>query len=231
MPRRVSSGHDEAERLTLTIYIDITRNAAVLDQENAIGKGHGLCDIVSDQDRGVALLAPDPFEQPLHRNPRQGIERAERFVKRKQSRATDQRPCQRHTLFLPAGKNRRPLRPLVGKADLGQRLLGPRQSIRRFSLAAEADLDIRKNPCPRQQARLLKHHAHVIRLRSLAETDAAGIDVLEPRDQAQQRALAAAAAADDGDELTRGNVQIDTTQHLMVAERLPKAANGQRKPA
>ena len=45
-----------------------------------------------------------------------------------------------------------------------------------------------------------------------------GITRLQARDQAEQRALAAATAPDDSDELAGGDVQVDAAQHLVVAE-------------
>ncbi len=52
----------------------------------------------------------------------------------------------------------------------------------------------------------------------LAKADRAGIGFLEARDQPQQRALAATAAAYDRDELTGRNMQVDPAQHLVLPE-------------
>ena len=51
----------------------------------------------------------------------------------------------------------------------------------------------------------------------------AGAGAFQPGHQAQQRALAAAAAADDGDELARRDVQVDAAQHLARAVALGEA--------
>ena len=56
-------------------------------------------------------------------------------------------------------------------------------------------------------------------------------DRFKARDQPQQRALAATAAADDGDGLPCRNVQVDAAQHLVVAERFAQSPDRQRKPA
>ena len=85
-------------------------DAAVLDDQHAIGQRDGFGDVVRHQDRGKALIVPDPLQQPLHRNPRQRIERAERLVERQHARMADQRARQRHALLLSAGQHRRPLR-------------------------------------------------------------------------------------------------------------------------
>ena len=156
-------------------------DAAVLDDQHAIGQRDRLGDVMRHQDRGKALIVPDPLQQPLHRNPRQRIERAERLVERQHARPADQRARQRHALLLSAGQHRRPLRPLVVETDLDQRALGARLRVRRIPLAAEADFDIRQHPRPWQQPRLLEHHADVLRARVLAEADRAGGGGLQAR--------------------------------------------------
>ena len=143
----------------------------------------------------------------------------------------DQRARQRHALLLPARQHGRPLRRLVGQPDLGKRGFRPSRARRpHLRAGAEADLHIRQHARPGQQPRLLEHHPHVRRcLRALLlELEAAGVVAVEAGDQPQQRALAAAAAADDGDELAGRNAQVDAAQHLVVAERLAQAADVQR---
>src|SRR5882724_5159161 len=72
------------------IDAEILGDAAVLDDKHAVGQGDGLGDIVRHQDRGKALIVPDPFEQPLHRNARQGVKRAERLVESEHAWLADQ---------------------------------------------------------------------------------------------------------------------------------------------
>jgi hypothetical protein len=95
--------------------------------------------------------------------------------------------------------------------------------------AAEANFDIVEHPRPGKQPRLLEHHADVLVPGSLAKGDGAGIARLQPRNQAEQRALAAAAAPDDGDELAGRDMQVDAAKHLVVAEGFAQAADGQRQ--
>src|SRR5436190_8495475 len=52
--------------------VDVVRDAAVLDHEDAVGQGDGFRYVMRHQNRGEGLVLPDPFEQPLHRDPRQG---------------------------------------------------------------------------------------------------------------------------------------------------------------
>ena len=67
------------------------------------------------------------------------------------------------------------------------------------------------------------------RVGAALEADRAGVGRVEAGDQTQQRALAAAAAADDGDELAGGDVEVDPAQHLLVAERFDNSAQRERR--
>ena len=71
---------------TRDIDVDVVRDAAVLDDQHAVGQRDRFGDVMRDQDRGKGLIVPDPLQQPLHRNPRQRIERAERLVERQHAR-------------------------------------------------------------------------------------------------------------------------------------------------
>src|SRR6478609_3978157 len=99
------------------------------------------------------------------------------------------------------------------------------------AIAAETDLDVGENTRPGQQPRLLEHHADVLHLDFVAEADASGVDLFEAGDEPQQCALATAALADDRDELAGRDVQVDTAQHLVVAEGFAQAPDAERKAA
>ncbi|MNL76806.1 hypothetical protein D3C87_2028310 [compost metagenome] len=55
--------------------------------------------------------------------------------------------------------------------------------------------------------------------------------LVEACEQAQQGALAAAAAPDDGDELAGRDMQVDIAQHLALAKGLLQRVHRQRNPA
>ena len=81
--------------------------------------------------------------------------------------------------------------------------------------------------------RLLEHHPRDRRRvggGALGEGDAARVGLIEPGDQPQQRALAASAASDDGDELAGGDMEIEFSQHPRGAETFGKAAHRHRRP-
>src|SRR5216684_2097891 len=123
---------------TRDIDIDVMRDTAIFNDQNPVGQCDGFGHVMRDKDRRKSLIAPDPLQQPLHGNPRQGIERAERLVEGENAGMTDQRTRQRHALLLPAGEDGRPLTALVVKPDFGQRLLRAYLGIRRCAPTAIA---------------------------------------------------------------------------------------------
>src|SRR5947208_5605897 len=54
---------------TRDMDVDVVRDAAVLDHEDAVSERDGFGHVMRHQDRGEGLIVPDPFEQPLHRYP------------------------------------------------------------------------------------------------------------------------------------------------------------------
>src|SRR5690606_20694499 len=82
------------------------------------------------------------------------------------------------------------------------------------ALVAEPELDVGRDVQPRQQVRVLEDDgAGVI----VGVGDRAGVETLEATEHAQQRRLAAAALADDRDDLTGFDREVDVRQHTMTA--------------
>jgi hypothetical protein len=83
----------------------------------------------------------------------------------------------------------------------------------------------------RKQVEALEHHAHalpqrahgarvVMQQRLAVDGELAGLESLQPVDAAEQRALARAALADDGDHFARGGRQVDALEHFERTEAL-----------
>ncbi len=83
------------------IDVYIVSDAAVLDDEDAVGQRDRFRHVVGDQDGGEPLVPPNALQQALHRNPRQCIERAKRLVESKQPGMAHERASQRDPLLLP----------------------------------------------------------------------------------------------------------------------------------
>ncbi|MNE61501.1 hypothetical protein D3C80_1567200 [compost metagenome] len=117
----------------------------------------------------------------------------------------------------------------LGQADRLQRFKGSRPPV-----ARQAQANVVDDLLPRQQARVLEHQAGVFlgfAQRRGTGQQLAATGLVEPGEQAQQGALAAAAAPDNGDELPGRNMQVDVTQHLALAEGLLQVLRRQRNPA
>ncbi|MNT24893.1 hypothetical protein D3C72_1603920 [compost metagenome] len=133
-----------------------------------------------------------------------------------------QRARQGHALALAARQARRPFVLAVGQADMCQHFLAARLGVVR-----QAQRHVVEHAAPGQQARLLEHDARVVV--QAAHGLAVGVQAtrggfFEARDEPQQRALAAAAAPHDGDELARLDGQLRVAQHLARAIALVQAA-------
>ena len=72
--------------------------------DHAVGEINRLGDVVGDVDDGLARLAPDVGEQPLHVVARQRIKRRERLVHQQHSRIVGERARDRDALLHSAGQ-------------------------------------------------------------------------------------------------------------------------------
>ena len=95
----------------------------------------------------------------------------------------------------------------------------------------QTDLDIRQDALAGQQTRLLEHQPHRLALTTglIVDGDRAGGRLVQAGDQAQQRALAAAAAADDGHELASLDIKGDAMQDLVLTEALGHTPQAHRR--
>jgi len=184
----------------------ILADFAVFDQDHPVGNGHGFADVVGYQQHGETMLLPEAFDQLLHLDAGQRIQRAQRLIEQQQTRLMNQRTRQGHTLLLATGQGRRPLIRTLGQADRFERFqrLGT-------PVALEAEADVVDDLFPRQQTRFLEHQPRVFdrlakRRGAGQQLTAAGL--VEARQQAQQGTFAAATAADHGNELARRNMQV-----------------------
>ena len=79
-------------------------NLPLAENENPIGERNGFIHVVRDQQHGRLMPRPEAEHQPVHGDPGQRVERAERFIEQQQAWLADQRPGQRRTLRLTAGQ-------------------------------------------------------------------------------------------------------------------------------
>ena len=148
----------------------------------------------------------------------QRIESAERLVKEQDRRFQCQGAGQRHALTGPSGQlgraggaDRRIQTDEIGKDSearqpSGQRPSGQLQWVR----------DVVGRGAPRQETRLLEDEADTrVRTSDLetVEERRAGVRSEQPGDDPQERGLAASVGADQGDDPTTRDRQVDTVEH------------------
>ena len=171
-----------------------------------------------DEQHGLARLHPQLFQIDAHLLARERIERAERLVHQQQRRIVDQRAHDRGTLAHAAGQLARTAVVEFAKPDLGEQLMRARHVGLRIEIAQlELQQHIAEHVAPFEQHRALEHDAEV-RLRAgdflpVEQHAAAGV-AQQPRDDAQQRALAAAGGPDDREKLALPHGQIDAVERV-----------------
>ncbi len=174
----------------------------------------------------VALgLAPQAQQLVAHQEPRLLVERAERLVEQDQPRLHHERARDAHALAHPAGELRRIARREVGQADELQHVAHALVAL----LAATSDARRRPN------ATLSATSSHGSdasswnttpmpsgaspRDRPAFELDRSLGRRRESRDQLEQRRLAAARRADDGEELAAPKLEIERAERVQRRRR------------
>jgi hypothetical protein len=143
---------------------------------------------------------------------REGVERREGFVEQQHLRPRRERPRDRNPLRLSAGKLARPAMRILRQPHALQHFADEPIAFRTRPVG-EAEADILLDREPRQQPRLLKHEPHErIGLGDdfAVEPDAPARRLVEPCRKPQERALAAARTADNGDDLAFLDFEIQS---------------------
>ncbi len=196
---------------------------------HAAAHEHRFVDVVGDEEHGLLFGFPDALQQLLHQFARLVVQRAEGFVHQQHARAVGQRTRQRRALLHAA---RELLGKVVGKAlepDLGQEAVRDVELLlARHAAFAQTEAHVVQHREPGEQRVALEHHAAVGARAADAlavEQHLAGGLMVQPRHDAQQRALAAAAGAEDGDEVVLGDVEVGGLQRQRGVEAALDAAH------
>ena len=162
------------------------------------------------------------------------VQGGEGFVQQDKGRGRGQGAGQGRALLLPAGE-------LVRVAPFESPEAGQAQRLGHVAAAAlgagQAEADVALDGQVREQRAVLRDVADVPGLggdvqagclqHAAVEQDAAAIRGLKPGDQPQQRRLAAAGGAEQGDDVAGGDGEVDPAQHLAPAPELAEAFNDQ----
>ena len=88
------------------VTLPLVGDAALVEDEHAVGEREGLVDVVGDeQDRGL-VPPPELDHEVVHLDAGQRVQRAERLVEQQQVGLADQRAGERDALGLAAGERR-----------------------------------------------------------------------------------------------------------------------------
>ena len=179
--------------------------------------------------RGLSSEVPHDDQHLAHEL---GVERRRHLVEQHHVRVHHQRPRDRDALLLTAGELVRVLPGLLLEADAREQLVCPRLGLlpRNVLHATRGERHVVDRPEVWEEIELLEddadalaHRRHVRTLRRdlfALEEDPARVDRFEQVYASQQRALAAATAADDDEHLAGVDPQVDAVEDDELAEAL-----------
>ena len=207
---------------------------ALEHHRDAVRHHHRLGLVVGHVERGDAdpllqLADEDPHLVAQHR-----VEVGQRLVEQQQPRLDDQRPGERHPLLLAAGELPRIALQHAAQLDHAQHRVDPLADLRLADAAhLQSEREVALDRQVREQRVVLEHHADVAALRRLAgdflaiEQDPSRIRIFEAGHAAQRGGLAAAARAEQRDELAFGGGEVEVMDRRNAVEGLPEAVEYQ----
>ena len=190
------------------------RDAPLLHDGDAVGQSHRLGLVVRDIERRRAGVREHGFELRPHLEPQQRIEIGQRLVHQQHGRLDGERARHRDALALPA----RELRGIAREQRLDMQQRGRALDLAlharlRRARHAQPEGDILEHGQMREYRIVLEHHREPAlprrQVRHVAPADqhAPAALPLEPRDDAQQRRLAAARRPEQREELAVAHAQ------------------------
>ena len=185
---------------------DLVDGAARGEHDDAVGQLDGLGHVVGDEHDGPPRLQPDPLQMLPQRARRHGVEVREGLVHEQHVRLHGERPRDADALLLATGELGREAVRAVAQPDQVQVVPGALLPARPFVLD---EAKIGHHGAPRQQPRVLKDVAHPGIPVTGPQGDRPRGVRLDAGDDVQQRGLAAAGRADDGDERLARDRQVD----------------------
>ena len=214
------------------LLVDVDRGAhlghlARLHDGQPVGHGEGLLLIVGHVEEGDPHRLLQRLELDLQGAAQLGVEGAQGLVEQQDGRVEHQGAGQGHPLLLTAGQLTRP--PLLVPEELDE-FEGGADPPGRLGLVQllvpEAEGHVVGHAEEREEGVALEHRVHVppvgwrVGHVGAVEVDAAAGGLFEPRHQAKGGGLPASRGPEDGEELARGDVKIDTRHRLHVVEAL-----------
>lgn len=213
------------------------------EKSDAVGNAPQRIEIVGDDQHRQPESGAQFEHQLVKSGGTERIEAGGRLVEQQQLGIERQRPRHRRPLDHAAGELVRQFVGGIGR-QAGERDLQPCQLIdqprRQRRVLLQRQGDVLAHAERGKQRPLLEHHAEAPAQRvelgggggagiDAEQPHAAGLRAVEQRNDAQQRALAAAAAADQPDDLAAADLQRQILVHALRAEARGDAAERDRR--
>ena len=203
------------------MFVDLTGGSEVLNEpvvhdRDPVRHGQRLALVMRHIHEGDADLALNPLQLHLHRLAQLEVERAQRLIQQQRAGVVDQRSGERHPLLLAARQlSRAPLTPPGQVHDL-QHLAHPAGDLGLGDrLAAQPEGHVLEHVHVREQGIGLEHHVDVTLVRrdvghiGAVQPDRARGRLLEPGDHPHRGGLPAPRRAQQREELSLGDRQVD----------------------
>ena len=129
--RSVANSWESRARGLGTVTSTSSEIDAVGQDDHPVGQQDRLVDVVGDQQHGRLVPTAQGEQQPVHLDPGERVERAERLVEQEQFGLAHQRAGQRDTLRLSPGQRPWPHLGLLGQVHLARERLAPALAPRR----------------------------------------------------------------------------------------------------
>ena len=181
---------------------------------DAVRQHRRLVQRMRDQHHRCSGFAPEPQQFLAHQQARLLVERAERLVEQNETRPQHERARDADALAHAAGQLRRIGAAETGEAHECKRLVHAAANFRAIGAGpAQAECDIVPHVEPREAGIFLKHNPDLVG-DGAGDVTAFHLDGArrrrdEPRDDLEQRALAAARRPDHADELAAAEFEIE----------------------
>ena len=203
------------------MFVELARARDLLDQSavhdgDAVAHRERLFLVVRDVHERRLRARLDLLELELHLLAQLEVERAERLVEQQRRRLVDERAREGDALLLAAGELSRLALLHALEAHRAQRGRDARAHVvTAHALDAQPERDVLEHAHVREQRVRLEHHVDVplgrrhVRDVAAAQQDAAARGLLEARDHAQRRRLAAARRPEHREELALVDLERD----------------------
>ena len=200
--------------------------AELVHRHHAVGQGGRLVPVVGDEERGRRGLAEDAPELAGEPIVQLAVEPGERLVEEQGARGGGERAGQGHALRLAAAEVGDVAAAEAAQADQLEHRLDPPLPVRDgHPLHLQPEADVRRDVAVREELFVLEHHPDAAAVGGQA-SDVSPVQVDRARrghdeagDDAQERRLAAAGGAEQGDDLGVADGQRSVAEDGRAVER------------